>query len=429
MRRGTLVGAVIGVVVAMPAATAQADQSAPTWNCRSTVFALFGSTPQPRLEPLVANGDGTTGGDRPACADDREGLPAVDSPAGSPLGVHVQGAFAATSLTPAIAAARDQTAYAGTKAADVSVGTTDGQLTVTATAVRAEAAASCVDGVPKLDGSSTVVDLAVNGQALPVSDDLISQITSQIDGSPLGGVLKVLVNQKVVTADSLTVQAVRVELLSALGTPQATVVLGEAKVAKQGDTCASAATEPPGGGGGGTTTPPGGGGGTGGGGAGGTTGGGGSTTTGSGTTPAGVKPVIINGRHGGCGRVSAYIDKVTMLDKLPGTPRHATLAFGQRAVIRGRLVNCKGRPIEGAKLDQLHVIGHGFGTHTKTGLKSRSNGRFTLILQSNMSTRDVVIAYRGNLASSRITSKVKLHFRVVNRRGKVLYGKPPRGPE
>src|SRR3954452_10103562 len=98
MRRGALAGAMLSLMGAAWTPLAMADQSAPTWNCRSSVTELFGSTPQPRFEPLVANGDGTTGGDRPSCADDREGLPAFDSPDGSPLTVHVQGPFSATSV-------------------------------------------------------------------------------------------------------------------------------------------------------------------------------------------------------------------------------------------------------------------------------------------------------------------------------------------
>src|SRR3954447_10426927 len=112
MRRGTPLGALVTIIGLLAAAApALADQSAPTWNCRASVAELFGSTPQPRFEPLVANGDGTTGADRPACADDREGLPAIDSPDGSPFTVHLQGPFSATALTPPFAAARDQAAY------------------------------------------------------------------------------------------------------------------------------------------------------------------------------------------------------------------------------------------------------------------------------------------------------------------------------
>lgn len=422
MRRGALYGALIAVfgslAIAVPAV---ADVAAPTWNCRASVAALFGSTPQPRLEPLVANGDGTTGTDRPACADDREGLPSFDSPAGSPLTLHAQGPFSATSITPAIAAARDQAAYAGTFATNVAVGTSDGQVNVSATAVRAEAAASCVNGAPHLDGSSTVSDLRINGTPLPLDDSTVGQITSQINGSPLGGIVKVLVDQKIVTPTSVTIQAVRVELFDAAGSPQATLILGEAKVANQGDTCAPAQTAT----GGGSTG--GGGGSTGGGTGGGTTGSGNSgnpPTTGSSGPPSTV-PVIVNGRNGGCGHLKMWIEKVDLVHHLAGHPHSATARFGQRPLLRGRIVNCKGKPIVGARIDQIHHVGHGVGRIVKTGLRSRPGGKLTLILPLNLTTRTIVLQYRGNLASSKVTSRVVLHLRVVNKRGAVLSGRAP----
>src|SRR3954466_10876087 len=126
MRRGALAGAMLSLITAAFAPPAVADESAPVWNCRASVVELFGATAQPRFEPLVANGDGTTGGDRPACATDREGMPAFGSPDGSPLTVNVQGPYSTTAVAPALGAARDQAAYAGTKTADVSVSTPDG---------------------------------------------------------------------------------------------------------------------------------------------------------------------------------------------------------------------------------------------------------------------------------------------------------------
>src|SRR3954454_468901 len=122
MRRGIVLAALVATLGSLAAVTpAFADQASPTWNCRASVAELFGTAPQPRFEPLVANGDGTTGGDRASCAADREGMPAIDSPAGSPLNIHVQGPYSATALTPAFGSSTDQAAYAGTKAADISV--------------------------------------------------------------------------------------------------------------------------------------------------------------------------------------------------------------------------------------------------------------------------------------------------------------------
>src|SRR4051794_30719693 len=381
MRRGTPLGALVTIIGLLAAAApALADQSAPTWNCRASVAELFGSTPQPRFEPLVANGDGTTGGDRPACATDREGMPAFGSPDGSPLTVNVQGPYSTTAVAPALGAARDQAAYAGTKTADVSVSTPDGQLTVTATALRAEAAASCVNGAPHLDGSSTVANLQINGQALPLDDTTLGDITSQFDDSPFGGLIKVLVDQKIVTADSVTVQAVRVELFDAAGSPQGTLILGEAKVAKQGDVCAPASTTVTGGGTNGTNGTNGSAGPSG---ANGTNGANG-TSPDSGlagsSRPTDTKKVVINGKNGGCGHLKMYIEKVDLIHHLPGHPHRATGRFGQRPLLRGTIINCKGQPIVGARIDQIHHVGGGVGKLIKTGLRSRPGGKLTLIL-------------------------------------------------
>src|SRR3954452_13311343 len=323
MRRGTLAGVAVAVAAVL-APPALADQSAPTWNCRASALQLFGSTPEPRFEPLVANGDGTTGADRPSCAADREGAPELAAPDGAPFTGHLRAPFSVTALTPALGAARDQAAYAGTKATDVALASPDGQLTFTATALRAEAVASCVSGVPKLDGSSTVLDLRVNGVPLPIDDSVLSQITTQFDDSPLGGVIKVLVNQKIPTADGLTVQALRIELFDAAGAPQGVAVLCEAKVVKQGDTCAT--PTPPadttGGGPNGTNGTNGSTGATGSNGANGTNG---TNTTSPGTGGSGtttVKKVVINGRSGGCGRVHEWFEKVGLLRSLPGKPKH-----------------------------------------------------------------------------------------------------------
>lgn len=425
MRRGTLVGAMVAVLAAL-ASPALADQSTPTWNCRASALQLFGSTPQPRFEPLVANGDGTTGADRPSCADDREGAPEQTAPAGAPFTGHLQAPFSVTSLTPALAAAHDQAAYAGTKANDVALASPDGQLTFTATALRAEAVASCVDGVPKLDGSSTVLDLRVNGVPLPIDDSVLSQITTQFDDSPFGGAVKVLVNQKIPTADGLTVQALRIELFDAAGAPQGVAVLGEAKVAKQGDTCAAASPPADNGGPNGTNGTNGSTGATGNNGANGTNG---TNTTSPGTGGSGttvVKKVVINGSNGGCGRVHAWFEKVDLLHRLPGKPNHATSRFGQRVMIRGQLISCKGNPIVGARLDQFHLVGKGVGRLLKTGIKTRAGGRFTYIEPLNLTTRKIIISYRGNVASKKVTSRKVLRLTVRGKRGQIIRGRPPR---
>lgn len=419
MRRGTLFGALIGTLAACSAAPALADQTAPNWNCRASVLQVFGTTAEPRLEPLVANGDGTTGADRATCADDNAGLPVLDSPDGS---LHVETVAAATRIAPVPGAARDQTVRSAATLSNAQFSTPGGELTISARLINAGAEARCVNGAPAFDGSSTVADLEVNGQKLPIDDSVLSEITQQVNDSPLGGAIKVLVNQKIVTPDGLTVQAVRIELFSAAGAPQGTVVIGEAKVSKAGDTCAPAST---------TTT----GGSTGTNGTNGTNGTAGAngtngtstTTTSPATSGSGASTtkVIINGQNGGCGRIKVWFEKVDLLHRLPGKPMKATSRFGQRVMIRGQLISCSGKPIIGGRLDQLHFVGKGVGRLVKTGVKTRSAGKFTYIEPLNLTTRRIVFRYRGNLASGKVTSRKVLRLTVRGKHGQVIKGHPP----
>jgi hypothetical protein len=88
-------------------------------------------------------------------------------------------------------------------------------------------------------------------------------------------------------------------------------------------------------------------------------------------------------------------------------------------VTRGRLVNCKGRPIVGARIRVVHII-EGRRHLIKTGLRSRPGGALTLILPLNLSTRTIEFDYLGNLNSTRITSRVVLHLTVRDRTGRLV---------
>jgi hypothetical protein len=88
-------------------------------------------------------------------------------------------------------------------------------------------------------------------------------------------------------------------------------------------------------------------------------------------------------------------------------------------VIRGRIANCKGKSIVRARIDVIHVI-KGKRHLVKTELRSRAGGRLTLILPMNAKTRDLRFEYRGNLLSTKVTSRSILHLTVRNRKGPVL---------
>lgn len=101
--------------------------------------------------------------------------------------------------------------------------------------------------------------------------------------------------------------------------------------------------------------------------------------------------------------------------------RSFTSQFGTRTVTRGRLVTCGSnpRPIIGARVDVVHVL-PGNKRRRKTGLRSRANGRLTLILPIDLRSRTIEYAYRPDLRSTRVTSRIKLRLTVRSRSGRTL---------
>jgi hypothetical protein len=65
------------------------------------------------------------------------------------------------------------------------------------------------------------------------------------------------------------------------------------------------------------------------------------------------------------------------------------------------------------------VLKNGKRKLVKTGLRSRDGGKLTLILPLNLKTRDLRFEYRGNLLSTKVTSRSTLHIKVRNRKGKL----------
>ena len=77
------------------------------------------------------------------------------------------------------------------------------------------------------------------------------------------------------------------------------------------------------------------------------------------------------------------------------------------------------RPIIGARVDVVHVL-PGNKRRRKTGLRSRAAGALTLILPIDLRTRNIEYAYRPDLLSTRVTSRVTLRLTVRNRSGRIL---------
>lgn len=96
--------------------------------------------------------------------------------------------------------------------------------------------------------------------------------------------------------------------------------------------------------------------------------------------------------------------------------------YGHRAVVRGRLRNRRGHGIVGARIDVYHRLGRRLKL-VKTGLKTRAHGKLTLILPLDLTTRDIVLAYRARRPGP-VTSRRTLRLTVVDGAGHVVRHRP-----
>jgi len=90
-----------------------------------------------------------------------------------------------------------------------------------------------------------------------------------------------------------------------------------------------------------------------------------------------------------------------------------TSRYGQRVVTRGRLLDSAGKPVRGARIDVFHRLrSTGHKRLLKTGLKTRADGRITLILPLNVDTRGVEYDFRA-VRPGKITSRQILRLSVM----------------
>jgi len=450
---------------------ASAQEPAPVWTCRaSAAYVETSLLETTRVEPVIANGfPSSTNPDTPQCASADTGVQDIPVLGSSPL-VVASGAFASTSIQPAVPVPSIQTVASSGGVADITI--TIGTAVITAQAIKADATANCVGTTPTLSGSSTFVNLRLNG----------TPIELPANGQPLDvnltPIIRIRINRQILegtaaSADQALIQrALDIEVLPTGGLlpPVARVVAGEAKVDRHGAVCAP---PPPGpacpagtvsqdltanpqvcvl-----TVTPPC------------PTG---STANGQGAcivtpTPAvcpagtvreptsntcilvvqrpcptgstadpvtrvcvlrvaGGTTVASSGQNGGigsadgarptCGRLS-----MRFVRGQRNLGSSFTSRFGNRTVTRGRLVTCGSnpRPIVGARIDVVHVL-PGNKRRRKTGLRSRLNGLLTLILPIDLKSRRIEYAYRPNLNTTRVTSRRTLTLTVKNKRGTTL---------
>ncbi|MES1194202.1 MAG: hypothetical protein ABUM26_07740, partial [Solirubrobacterales bacterium] len=104
---------------------------------------------------------------------------------------------------------------------------------------------------------------------------------------------------------------------------------------------------------------------------------------------------------------------------VPNRKRAFTNRYGRRVVVRGILRTKTKKPVGGARLDVYHEVGGKLRKLGKTGLKTRPDGRLTLILPLNLDTRRIVLAYRA-FRPGPITSQIGLKLTVRDGTGKLV---------
>jgi hypothetical protein len=370
MRHITWPGAALAALVATAAlgGVAQAAQSG--WQCSAAAVStsLAGN---PLVNPVTSSAD--------PCVSNSTGLDNLPTPLGLPAGSLSAATTSATTFaSPANAIPAEQGVGAIGRVENLRVGIPETSLTLGLRVANAQVGAVCVDRKPIVDGWSEVLGATLGGHELPL-DEVARQLSSAL--APLNQVVDLKVNEQLRNGSSLTVRALHLRVLNAAGTPVLDVIAGEARTGYRGAVCDPTGQTP-----------------------------GGGDATRAGITSSASR--LANGVRGGtCARLRMHFAK--------NKKTSFTSRFGNRAVVRGRIVNCKGKSIVRARIDVVHVI-KGKRKLVKTGLRSRSGGNLTLILPSNIKTRELRFEYRGNLVSTKVTTRSTLHLKARNRRGKVV---------
>jgi hypothetical protein len=366
------------------AALAGAAQAQPAWQCSASASSssFAGNPPS---NPVTSSGT--------PCVSSATGLDNLPSSAGLPPGaLTAQTSTATTVASPADEIAARQAIGAIGRVENLAVQLPPGTATTTlgVREATAQATAVCVAGSPVLDGSSDANGVTIGGQDVPV-EQAAQQLAQQL--APLGDAVDLKYDEHIVTGNSLTVNAVHLKVLSGAGTPVLDLIAGQAQVGYAGNVCDPRGQTPTGGGNG--------------------SGGNGNGNGNGSANGADSRTTLANGVRGSsCGHLTMYFAK--------NHKRSMTNRFGKRQVVRGRIVNCQGHSIVRARIDVIHVLKNGKRKLVKTGLRSRDAGKLTLILPLNLKTRDLRFEYRGNLLSSRVSSRSTLHLTVRNRKGKVV---------
>ncbi len=230
-RLALALAAATAVVVMSAPASAGAE---PAWKCRASV-AYAASPGEDRIEPFVANGNpntSQTGADRERCADDLAQV--TGDQAVGPL--EQSNPFARTEVQPDTGPSAAQVVSADARADATTVKSPDGGFTLSTADVQAHADARCIGGTPVLSGSSGVASVTINGQPV-VLDGTLEQVGTGLNGSPVGGLIRVTFNEEERTETSLVRRAVHVRITDASGAVVFEAVAAEASVGRDDAVC------------------------------------------------------------------------------------------------------------------------------------------------------------------------------------------------
>lgn len=234
-----LVTAAVILLLVIPSSSS-AFTSTPLWKCRASALwlSLNGAN---RVEPIVANGNPSTANnkspDRAQCANEEAGADNLATPVfGLPdTLLSAQTASAKTTIEPELGLAIDQKVNATSRVENLKIPLGGTTIVLGVGAANSTATGSCLNGQPKLDGTSSMADLTLGGQLISLNE-LLGALQQALQ--PLGVLVDVKFNEQVRDARSLIQRAAHIKLLGGdRPTPLAEIVIAESKVDTDQFTC------------------------------------------------------------------------------------------------------------------------------------------------------------------------------------------------
>jgi len=229
----------IATLLLVAAPTSSAYTASPLWKCRASALYLS-LNGMNRVEPIVANGNPSTANnkspDRAQCASEEAGADNLATPLGIPDTVlAAQTASAKTTITPELGLAIDQKVEATSRVEKLSLPLGGTTVVLGVGAANSTVTGSCVNGAPKLDATSSMLDLTLGGTPISLNE-LLAGLQDLL--APLSPAIDVKFNEQVRDAHSLIVRAAHIKVLSAAGaTPLLDIVIAESKVDTEQFTC------------------------------------------------------------------------------------------------------------------------------------------------------------------------------------------------